>query len=100
MKNRKNMKATKEMKMEPARPKELTKELVRELLDEERSGSTIEKYLRDVKQFMDYLGENQIEKERIREYKEILKERYKISSANSMLAAINSFFVFIGRAEG
>ena len=70
------------------------------LQDEERSRATVEKYLRDVRVFLEYVGENQVlGKERIREYKEELRERYKISSANSMLAAVNSFFVFLGREE-
>ena len=70
------------------------------LRDEERSRATVEKYLRDVRVFLEYVGENQVlGKERIREYKEELRERYKISSANSMLAAVNSFFVFLGREE-
>ena len=70
------------------------------LQDEERSRATVEKYLRDVRVFLEYVGENQVlGKERIREYKEGLRERYKISSANSMLAAVNSFFVFLGREE-
>ena len=70
------------------------------LRDEERSRATVEKYLRDVRGFLEYVGENQVlGKERIREYKEELRERYKISSANSMLAAVNSFLVFLGREE-
>ena len=70
------------------------------LRDEERSRATVEKYLRDVRVFLEYVGENQVlGKERISEYKEELRERYKISSANSMLAAVNSFLVFLGREE-
>lgn len=40
-----------------------------------------------------------LDKEKIREYKQLLREQYRISSANSMLAALNSFFVFLGREE-
>ena len=70
------------------------------LQDEERSRATVEKYLRDVRVFLEYVGENQVlGKERIREYKEGLRERYKISSANSMLAAVNSFFEYLGCEE-
>ena len=88
------------------------------LEDEERSAATVDKYLRDVKAFMEYLaGEKAVgnpdsekqdhasgqeektvllpavDREVIRNYKQALKERYKIASANSMLAALNSFFV-------
>ena len=70
------------------------------LQDEERSVATVEKYLRDVRAFIRYQGKDpEINRERIREYKQILKEQYKISSANSKLAALNSFFTFLGREE-
>ena len=70
------------------------------LLDEERSRATVEKYVRDVRRFLGFLSGNmEIEKEKVREYKELLKEQYKITSANSMLAAMNNFFVFLGREE-
>ncbi len=70
------------------------------LWDEERSPATVEKYLRDVKVFMKYLGEERImNREKVREYKNFLLKHYKISSANSMLAAMNSFLVFAGWGE-
>ena len=70
------------------------------LQDEERSRATVEKYIRDVKRFLGFLsGNGGIEKEKVREYKEMLREQYKITSANSMLAAMNNFFVFLGREE-
>ena len=70
------------------------------LRDEERSRATVEKYVRDVRKFMGFLaGDVEIEKEKVREYKEMLMEQYKITSANSMLAAMNNFFVFLGRTE-
>lgn len=70
------------------------------LQEEEKSPATVGKYLRDVKVFMDFLGGDWIaEKGKVLEYKQQLKEQYKISSANSMLAAINSFFLFLGKEE-
>ena len=96
---------------------ELTLEEYRGYLqDEERSGATVEKYLRDVKAFVGYLDGREdraaadddgrmvdrgrtLDKEVIREYKNYLKDRYKITSANSMLAAINSFLMFLGKGE-
>ena len=76
------------------------KEYEEYLRDEERSGATVEKYMRDVRKFLAFLPEDKgIEKEMVREYKEWLRERYKITSANSMLAAVNNFFVFLGREE-
>ena len=79
---------------------ELLEEYREYLWDEERSRATVEKYLRDVKVFMKYLGEERImNREKVREYKNFLLKHYKISSANSMLAAMNSFLVFAGWGE-
>ena len=70
------------------------------LQDEERSPATVEKYLRDVRAFAAYLGKDgRADREKVREYKNYLREHYKIASANSMLAAVNSFFVFAGWEE-
>ena len=106
MKERKNVGATRELpgKMAEELPEGTAEKLLeayREYLrDEERSRATEEKYLRDVKMFLAYVGERgEIGKETVREYKQHLAESYKISSANSMLAALNSFFGFLGKAE-
>ena len=69
------------------------------LLDEERSAATVEKYLRDVRTFLGYMGEAALDRKRVLDYKQGLRERYKITSANSMLAAMNSFFVYLGRED-
>ena len=72
-------------------------EFRRQLTEEERSRRTVEKYLRDVRAFLRYLkgGENglsAVEKTVVIRYKEQLLERYKATSVNSMLAALNHFF--------
>jgi len=80
--------------------KKLLQEYQNYLQDEERSRATVEKYLRDVKHFLRYLGDSrEIDKEIVREYKQELIIHYKITSANSMLAALNSFFCFLGKQE-
>ncbi len=69
------------------------------LLGEGRSQATAEKYVRDVKKFREILlqlGCREIDEKRVLEYKEYLKNHYKISSVNSMLAAMNSFLEFMG----
>ena len=74
----------------------------RYLKDGEKSRATVEKYLRDVRKFWDYLGEwgvQEFDKEQVLEYKRYLNEHYKTTSANSMLAAINSFFEYLGCEE-
>ncbi len=59
---------------------------------EEKSQATIEKYLRDTKQFLEELGEgSEITKDRVIAYKESLTERYAVTSANSKVAAVNCF---------
>lgn len=72
----------------------------RYLRDEEKSGATIEKYLRDVRRFFSYLSEkfgtDAISKKHTIEYKQYLTERYAPASVNSMLIAMNSFFKFCG----
>ena len=58
----------------------------------EKSQATIEKYLRDTKQFLEELGEgSEITKDRVIAYKESLAERYAVTSANSKVAAVNCF---------
>ena len=70
------------------------------LMDEERSRATVEKYLRDARKFLEYLGDDgRVDKEKVREFKQELMEHYKISSVNSMLAAVNSFLGFVGRGD-
>ena len=74
----------------------------RYLKDGEKSRATVEKYLRDVRKFWNYLGERgvqEFDKEQVLEYKRYLNEHYKTTSANSMLAAINSFFEYLGCEE-
>ncbi len=63
---------------------------------EERSTATIEKYMRDVKAFAVYVGGAEIEKKTMLDYKSKLNESYAVSSANSMIAALNCFLRFCG----
>lgn len=63
---------------------------------EERSLATIEKYLRDVRVFYEYIGEIALTKKDVVEYKTRLLSKYTVTSANSMIAAINVFFRFCG----
>ena len=66
------------------------------LKNEERSSATIEKYVRDVRYFADYVGENEVDKQKVLNYKTELGVSFAISSANSMIAALNSFLRFCG----
>lgn len=67
------------------------------LKNEEKSKNTIEKYIRDVKLFFAYVKSVEITKEKVIAYKnKLICDNYAIRSVNSMIASINSLFVFLG----
>ncbi len=72
------------------------KEFETHLRDEERSAATIEKYMRDVRFFASFIREEEIDKQKVLDYKSKLGEEYAVSSANSMIAAMNCFLRFCG----
>ncbi len=74
----------------------MMKEFEIHLREEERSAATVEKYMRDVRCFSEYAGGSDISKQTVLEYKNKLGASYAVSSANSMLAALNSFLRFCG----
>jgi len=69
------------------------------LEDAEKSELTMEKYLRDVRAFLSWLGPRTLEKRVVLEYKTHLTERYAPASVNSMLSALNTYFLFLGRMD-
>ena len=69
------------------------------LIEREMSENTIEKYLRDVRAFVRYMGGRELERAEVLRYKKELLAQYKITSANSMLTALNHFFKWLGRNE-
>lgn len=67
------------------------------LRGEERSGGTVEKYLRDVRRFAAWLDGRPVTKDMAVGWKEhLLAERYAPVTINSMLAALNALFRFAG----
>ena len=70
-----------------------------ELVLSEKSPATVSKYLHDVQLFCDFAGEEVLEKQLVLSYKNYLSQRYAVSGANSMLAALNAFFKFCGLYE-
>ncbi len=67
------------------------------LREEEKSENTIEKYMRDVWVFTTYMNGAEITKESVIAYKSnLISENYAVRSINSMLASLNSLFVFLG----
>lgn len=69
------------------------------LIQEEKSELTVEKYLRDVRKFLLWLGSEQLDKSRVLRYKAELVERYAVASVNSVLSSINSYLTFIDRPD-
>ena len=69
------------------------------LREEERSRATIEKYMRDVRFFYTFAGQKEIDRQTVIDYKNSLAENYAMTSANSMIAALNCFFRFCGLQE-
>ena len=81
--------------------KTVTKEEIRQfsdaLAEEERSAGTIEKYVRDVRRFAVWLDGEEVSRERTAAWRDGLLERgYAPVTINSMVAAVNQFFTFLG----
>ena len=76
----------------------ITKELIQKfelhLYEEEKSTNTVEKYLRDIRFFAKWLNERSLDKTAVLEYKKFLCEKYALSSVNSILSSLNTFFSF------
>ena len=67
------------------------------LQNEEKSTNTIEKYMRDVKAFAVYANSFAVTKEMVIAYKnDLITDNYAVRSINSMIASLNSLFVFVG----
>ena len=70
------------------------------LWEEEKSENTIEKYIRDVRASMTFAGGGEIRKDIVIAYKDkLLSENYTARSINSMLASLNSLFMFLGWSD-
>lgn len=70
------------------------------LAEMEKSLATIDKYLRDIRTFVKWMGEDPtVSKERVIAYKAWLQEHYKTSSVNSMLVALNGYLTYLGEAQ-
>jgi len=78
---------------------QLMDDYARHLALDEKSRATQDKYLRDLRCYVTWLDGRTPQKETNLDYKQYLRERYCLTSANSMLAALNSFFRFAGWEE-
>ena len=66
------------------------------MIENEKSSATIEKYIRDILSICRWNHSQRIERVHILEWKKYLISLYAVSSVNSMLAALNSYFHFKG----
>ena len=72
----------------------------RNLILDEKSPLTVEKYLRDLYFFRSFIKDMPVTKTSVIGYKQYLISRdYAVSSINSMLSSLNSFFTFAGWHE-
>ncbi len=69
------------------------------LLEEEKSDSTVNKYVREVKLFKNWLGEGELTKTAVLAYKSHLVECFAPKSVNVALSSLNCFFNFIERYD-
>ena len=69
------------------------------LEDQERSAATIQKYTHDLRELMIYAGEAPLTKALMISWKNHLAEIYALSTANTMIAAVNGFFAFMNWRE-
>lgn len=70
-----------------------------QLITDEKSDATIEKYIRDLHAFKIFLKGRELCKELVLQFKRFLIENYAPASVNSMLSSVNSFFDFAGWYE-
>ncbi len=67
------------------------------LMELERSSLTIKKYIRDVMTFRRWLGASGlVDKNKVIRFKQMLRDKYRLTSANSMLSALNKLFELMG----
>lgn len=66
------------------------------LKEDEKSSATISKYMHDLKKFADYAQGRHIDKSLTLAYKNALEADYAVTSANSMLAAMNTYLRYEG----
>ena len=68
----------------------------RHLIEEEKAENTIDKYLRDIKEFYEWHNNsNIVTKNDLLDYKEYLKKsRLKVSSINSKISSLNAYFTY------
>lgn len=78
---------------------ELTETFEKALREQERAGATVEKYMRDLRAFGVYVGDGEVNKQVVLDYKAHLQKRYATASVNSVLSSLGAFFAFCERRD-
>lgn len=79
---------------------QVLREFKQYLIREERGKATIQKYVRDVEQFLLWLGRRKLTKEQAVAWKSMLAgKHYTPMTVNGKLAAVNRLFLFLGKPE-
>lgn len=79
---------------------DLLQSFIQHLLHEERSQGTLQKYRRDLHAFVSWLNGRPLSKEAVIQWRDaLLSEGYQPVTINSMLAALNGLFRFLGWHE-
>ena len=65
------------------------------LINEEKAQATIKKYLHDIYKLQRWIGEQELSKSMILDYKAFLCKHYACTSVNSSLSSLNKFFNFM-----
>ena len=81
-------------------PRKITEETLaafaRQLGEEERSPATLEKYLREVRQFAAFLGGREVTRELAAAWREELSARQSPATVNGKLTALDRLLAFLG----
>jgi site-specific recombinase XerD len=64
------------------------------LINEEKASATLEKYMRDIRTFSQWISGKDFDKQKVLDYKEYLIGKFAPASVNSVLSSLNSFFEF------
>lgn len=67
------------------------------LREEERSEATIEKYVRNVSRFLEWISGKELTKELVIQYKATLDGA--VATVNGVISAVNSLLAFLGKSE-
>ena len=70
----------------------LIEDLIEDLFEKEKSKATLEKHIRGVETFYAWMGDKELNKLCVLNYKEYLSEKYAVASVNSMRSSMNGFF--------